>query len=133
VKELELTIPLLPPSVNHYKQPYINRLRRIAYFVTPEAKAFKAAVATIAAGRTIAPETGYHKVRYELRVRIVLGKGQRGDGDNFMKCIADGLQEAGVIHSDARVKTWHTDLDDQDRSNPRTEIFVRVIPAEEEE
>jgi len=99
--------------------------------VTPEGKAFKEAVAIFARGASIAPSTAaeQREVRYALYVRVFLGKGQRGDGDNFWKCVADGLTEAGVIHSDARVKRWRLDVEDTDRENPRTEIAAKVIPG----
>ena len=104
---LSFTVPATPPSVNHYKQPYI-RHGRIHYYVKSEAQMFKLMVRDAAAGRTVAPVTDRerNKVRYGLSVRVVLGAGQRGYGDNFFKCIADGLVDAGVIHSDARVSRW---------------------------
>jgi Holliday junction resolvase RusA-like endonuclease len=54
-----------------------------------------------------------------------MGKGERGDGDNFWKCIADGLVDAGVIHSDAAVSEWHLYVR-RDRDNPRTVIEVKT-------
>lgn len=125
---------LIPPSVNHYKVPVIARTRngpKKTFMVTPEGKAYKAAVAIFARGQSIAPGTDAErlKVRYALYVKVFLGKGQKGDGDNFWKCIADGLTEAGVIHSDARVRRWRLDVEDTDRENPRTEIWAKVIPG----
>ena len=130
---VKFTVPLVPPSVNHYKMPVIVRkagghtIRSFA--VTPEGRAYKAAVQIYARGQTIAPRstTERTKVRYALRVTVYLGKGQRGDGDNFWKCVADGLVDAGVIHSDARVRDWHMSVRDDDRENPRTEIQAEVI------
>lgn len=130
---VRIQIPgLIPPSVNHYKVPVIAKTRngpKRTYMVTAEGKAFKHAVAIFARGSSIAPSTSAQrtKVRYALYARVYLGKGQRGDGDNFWKCIADGLTEAGVIHSDARVKRWRLDVEDTDRENPRTEIWAKVI------
>lgn len=143
-RSLAFTVPLVPPSVNHYKQPCVYRDRsgvtRKGQRITPEAIAYKAAVAIFARGETIIPAAilaipklssqkyQLNKLRYTLRCVVVLGRGQRGDGDNFFKCIADGLQEAGVIHSDARIKHWNIDVDSNDRDNPRTEIHVELIP-----
>jgi Holliday junction resolvase RusA-like endonuclease len=110
--------------------PFWNaREKRIDYRVTAEARAFLDAVAIFSRGRSITPstESGRLKMRYALRVKVVLGKGERGDGDNFWKCIADGLQGAGVIHSDARVRIWALEVDDEDRQNPRTEIHAQLI------
>lgn len=125
---LSFSVPATPPSVNHYKQPYVRR-GRIHYYVKPEAQIFKLMVRDAAAGQSLAPATKRErdKVRYGLSVRVVLGAGQRGDGDNFFKCIADGLVDAGVIHSDARVSRWLLEVDDKERREPRTEIRIEVL------
>ncbi len=125
---LSFTVPAVPPSVNHYKQPFVRR-GRIHYYVKPEAQMFKLMVRDAAAGRTVAPvsKRDRDKVRYGLSVRVVLGPSQRGDGDNFFKCIADGLVDAGVIHSDARVSRWLLEVDDKERREPRTEIRIEVL------
>jgi hypothetical protein len=44
-KEISFTVPLVPPSVNHYKKP--RKFGR-GFYVTKEAIAFKEAVALIA-------------------------------------------------------------------------------------
>lgn len=130
---LRIVIPLVPPTVNHYKKPAWRPKWRGGPVVqtmvlTKEAIAFKAAVAVFARGETVAPatESARRKVWYELQAIVYLGKGQRGDGDNFWKCLADGLKDAGVIHSDARVKHWHIEVD-RDRENPRTVVEVRTL------
>jgi Holliday junction resolvase RusA-like endonuclease len=116
VTELSFIVPLVPVSVNHYKM----RTRKGVTFVTAEAKAFKSAVAVFAAGRSVQAKA------YELEVRVFFGKGKKGDGDNLWKCIADGLKDAGVIHSDAAVKRWVMELD-RDWEHPRTDITVRGL------
>lgn len=116
-RSVTITVPLVPPSVNHYKKP---RRGGYGYYVTKEAQAFKQAVG-VCAGRQRAL-VGVR--RYEVEVHIYLGAGDRGDVDNFGKVVLDGLQESGVIHSDAAV----TDLilrKRRDRQEPRTEITVR--------
>ena len=128
-----LVIDSVAPSVNHYKEPVTIRTRngpRKSYALTPEARLFRDLVCM--AGRkvgSISPETKQEKtaVRYALYVTVYLGRGQRGDGDNFWKCIADSVVHAGIIHSDARVRRWHLDVEDCDRGNPRTEIRVERI------
>lgn len=124
--EVEMTIPFTPPSVNHY---WLKRRGTNSRYVSKEGIAFKQAILLMAKGRTIAPQTkqGQLKVRYALWVRVVLGVKERGDADNFLKPIGDGLVNAGVIHSDARIKVLHIEMDDEDRQNPRTEICVQVI------
>lgn len=124
--EVEMIIPFTPPSVNHY---WLKRRGTNSRYISKEGMEFKQAILLMAKGRTISPQTkqGKLKVRYALWVRVVLGAGERGDGDNFFKPIGDGLVNAGVIHSDARIKVWHLEMDDEDRENPRTEIAVQLL------
>ena len=139
ITELSFTVPSIPVSVNHYKEPKIvkprgSRYHTIIWIESVEAQLFKLQIRQAAKFRTIAPvaHKDRERVRYELDVRVVLGKGQRGDGDNFWKVIGDGLVQCGVIHSDARVKRWIMDVDDEHReeNNPRTEITARIFTAE---
>lgn len=125
---IRFEIPLTPPSVNHYKKPGIlirggQRVRTMV--LTDEALAYKAAVGVFARGQTLVPDTKRERarMRYSLTAAVYMGAGQRGDGDNFWKCLADGLVEAGVIHSDAAVSEWHLYVY-RDRDNPRTVIEV---------
>jgi Holliday junction resolvase RusA-like endonuclease len=128
IQRLTIVLPgIIPPSVNHYKVP-VSYHGHLAFKVTPAAKAFKRDLAVFARGDTIAPasEADRKKVRYSLRVIVFLGSGNRGDGDNFFKCVADGLEAAGVIHSDASIKDWHCYVR-RDADNPRTVITVKAI------
>ncbi len=109
------TIPLVPPSVNHY----VKHTRLGRHYVTREGLEFKKAVAIFARGQVVTAK------RYELEAVIYLGHGQRGDGDNFWKVIADGLVEARVIHSDAAVEDWIL-RKRRDPKNPRTEVTIRA-------
>jgi crossover junction endodeoxyribonuclease RusA len=116
VTSLSLTIPDIPPTVNHY----VKHTRDGRHYQTTEGKEFKQLIAIISAGRDVRAK------RYELEVTVYLGHGQRGDGDNFWKCLADGLVKAGVIHSDAAVSDWIMHVR-RDRDNPRTEITIRAL------
>lgn len=113
---IQFTVPLVPPSVNHYKM----RTRKGVTFVSKEAKEFKRQVGICAKGQSLDAEL------YEVRLRIFLGHGQKGDLDNFFKCALDGITEAGVIRSDAAV---HRIIAEKfrDKENPRTEYTVRAI------
>jgi Holliday junction resolvase RusA-like endonuclease len=124
---LRIEIPLVPPSVNHYKRPAIIHGVR-TYILTKEAKAYKAAVAIIARGDTLAPATDRERnhTRYRLTATVYLGKGQRADGDNLWKVLGDGLVEAGVIHSDAAVVDWRMTVA-RDRENPRTVVEIEIV------
>lgn len=112
-KGMRFTVPLIPPSVNHYKRPKLNGK---GFYVTDEAKAFKAAVAVLSRGSV---EADY----YFVGVIVFLGHGARGDAGNFEKCIGDGLEDAGIITNDAKVKKYHIEVL-RDWNEPRTEIFV---------
>lgn len=112
---VSFTIPLVPPSVNHY----VKHTRDGGHYVTHEALSFKSAVRLFARGRVVTAK------KYQIEFMVYLGKGERGDPDNFCKVIGDGLQEAGVIHSDSKVR-WIADTS-RDWKNPRTEITVRGI------
>jgi Holliday junction resolvase RusA-like endonuclease len=131
VKSIILEIPFTPPSVNHYKKPITLRTSngpRLSFALTDEARAFRDAVAIFARGQTLVPLTATErtKIRYALTVTVFLGKNESGDADNYWKCIADSLVKAGVIHSDARVRRWHIEVEDEDRQNPRTLICASV-------
>jgi Holliday junction resolvase RusA-like endonuclease len=132
MESLSFTVPLVPPSVNHYKRPVVYRkggkLRR-GQTLTEEAKAYKWAVAIYAQGRTLIPEDPKKRkqAKYELWANIYLGPRGRMDGDNGNKLIGDGLQDAGIIHNDNAVKRWHVEKFGDDRQHPRTEITVRRL------
>ena len=124
------TVPLVPPSVNHAYSPivytgrdgYSHRGRKL----TPEAKAFKDAVAIFARGRTVAPATDKERrsVKYAVQIDVYLGVGQRGDADNFNKIAVDALVNCGLIHSDAFMRSCLVTVHKEDRLNPRTEYAV---------
>ena len=130
--EVRFTVPLVPPSVNHYKTP-VQRcgrdgLTRQGYVVSAEALAFKQAVAVFARGQSLCPTSARDRqlIRYSVEVLIALGPNGRGDADNFGKVVCDGLVDAGVIHSDARVRIFQVEVIDDERHNPRTEFHVSV-------
>jgi len=88
------------------------------WYVTREAESFKSAVRLFARGKSIVAK------KYQIDFIVFLGKDKRGDPDNFCKVIGDGLKEAGVIHSDSKVR-WTADTG-RDWNNPRTEITVKA-------
>lgn len=115
-EKVSFTVPLVPPSVNHYKM----RTRKGVTFVSKEAKAFKEAVAIYGRGLHVEAEA------YHVTTRIFLGVGQRGDVDNFLKCALDGLAAAHIIRSDAAVQKITAEKF-RDRENPRTEFTIEAI------
>lgn len=128
--ELKLTIPLVPPGLNHY----VRHTRNGRHYVTGGATAFKEAVAIVARGAFVIGRV------FEVEAVIYLAHKQKGDVDGFGKLILDGLADAKVFQkpdkrrllvtpcplSDAHV----TDLilrKRRDVENPRTEITVRAL------
>ena len=130
------TVPLLPPTVNHYwadtmytgRDGYAHRGRKL----TPQAKAFKAAVAIFSQGRTVAPASAAErrKVMYRVEAHVYYGPRQRGDVDNFGKAICDSLEYAGVIHSDSNVDFRAVPHKDErnNPANPRVQFIVERLP-----
>lgn len=114
VTEVSFTVPLVPPSVNSYV-----RHSRGRHYVTKEAQAFKEAIGICARGANCAAE------EYQVEAHIYLGKGDRGDIDNFAKVILDGLVSAFVIKSDAAIRRLTLEKS-RDWENPRTEITVKA-------
>jgi Holliday junction resolvase RusA-like endonuclease len=97
------SVPLLPPSVNHYKQPSV----RGGMYRTREVTAFIDAVCLLS-GRT--RMTGNF---YELELTFHLGPKKRNlssnDLDNFLKVSLDALGDKGarIIVNDGRVLDLH--------------------------
>jgi Holliday junction resolvase RusA-like endonuclease len=136
--EIEFRVPhLTPPSVNHYTRSCYYRGKdgqaHKGKKLTPEAQAYRDAVAIFAQGRTVAPETDAErkKVRYGVRMDVYLGPRQHGDFDNFWKSGLDALVRCGVIHTDAAVDGEHSKcvVHKDDRQNPRTIYVVTRMEA----
>ena len=117
MNSLTITVPLTPPSVNNY----VRHTRDGRHYITKEAKAFLEAVEIFSKCQTVDAEA------YLVEVKVYLGKDEKGDLDNFQKCVLDGLARAGVIHSDAAVTRIEAEKF-RDRENPRTEITVSARP-----
>ena len=115
----EFTVSLVPPSVNHY----VKHARSGVHYVTKEAKAFKWAVALAAREAGVEP---INAKRYSVAFEVLLGKGQKGDADNFSKVILDSLTDARLIVSDARVVNLSAKKS-RDWNNPRTVISVLAL------
>lgn len=119
---VNIVIPLTPPSANHYKIPTRREQedgRRI-YKYTPEAKAWFKAFKIFAKNQTISGSQ--HRVEF----CVYRGKGERGDIDNYTKCVLDGLQKSHVIRNDDSVVELHC-YKERDRDNPRTEIEITEV------
>ena len=130
--ELSLTIPMEPPSGNHYKSFRVIG-KHASWYLTKEAKSWITEIA-LASFQAVGCYTadGSCDCRqvsgkaHEVTYAVYQGSGSRGDVDNYAKVILDGLVKAGVLKSDASVVAMHA-YKFRDRENPRTEITVRAI------
>lgn len=94
--EVQFSVPLTPPSVNHY----LGRRRGGGAFITPEAKAFKEAVALYARGQRVAGPS------YGVEAAFFYPTHVHPDLDNLGKLLLDSLQSCGVIGNDKNVVCW---------------------------
>lgn len=91
VPTLAFKVPLLPPSVNHYK------VRR--YYNSGETQAFVNAVCILSGKQRVAGACYQLELRYDIPAREFL----RWDSNNFWKVAVDALVTAGVIRDDRYV------------------------------
>lgn len=115
METVSFTVPLVPPSVNHY----CRHTRSGRHYVTKEAEAFQEAVAMSARGRRVRGDS------YQVLAWIYLGKKQRGDIDNFGKCLLDSLVYAGVIDTDSKVTVFALHKGREEKPRTTVEISVR--------
>ena len=97
--ELQFEVPLIPPSVNHYKQPS----RRGGFYRAPACLTFTDAVCVFSRKE---PVDGHF---YEIDVTYFLEPAEflRFDSDNFQKVAFDALTAAGVIRDDRYIIDHH--------------------------
>lgn len=102
--EIVFTVPLLPPSGNHYKQPRAGG----GWFVTKEAQAYIAAVGLFAGktfswnyiDRTLNPPDRKLFYSIEIIAKVSKAKLLRCDVDNLLKVGLDALTRTRVIKDD---------------------------------
>lgn len=130
---LAFSVPLLPPSVNHYKLP---RKGSRGWYKTPESIAFIKAVSLLAIPRV--PENWPApwrlakgvKLFYEATITVYIRESNflRVDADNFSKVGVDSLTAAALITDDRYI------IDHRIRKLPvlnaldeRTDYLIRVV------
>ena len=96
---ISFTVPLLPPSVNHYKKPN----GRGGWFVTDEAKAFINAVWLFCKRQHC--DAQYYAI--QIKVGVTEKQFARGDLDNLAKVSIDALAASRVIKDDRYVIDLH--------------------------
>ena len=116
------SIPLIPPSVNHYKRPRLNQDLTRGFYKTAEAQAFIDAVCMLSGRQPIAGEYFSVEMEFYLHSSDFL----RCDVDNFSKVCCDALTDAGLIPDDRYI----TDLTltkrrARDAQDVRTVYLVR--------
>lgn len=111
-----ITVPLTPPSGNHY----VKHTRLGRHYVTAEARAFFEAIALLCRRQRVRGKA------YKVELWVYLGKRQKLDLDNASKCALDGLVKAEVIDTDAKIVNLHL-YKRRDSAKPRTEIVIEVL------
>lgn len=109
---MSLTIPLTPPSVNHYVRHSRGRHYRIK-----AADDFMLLVKQAVKGREI------RAAAYRVCIAIFFAPGQKGDLDNFAKVVLDSLVSSGAIDSDSRVTKL---LMEKERVHVAPSTFIEV-------
>ena len=115
-------VPLIPPSVNHYKLPRLKADLTRGFYVTKEAQAYIDAVCVLSGRQPIAGEYFTVAMEFYLPSSDFL----RCDVDNFSKVCCDALTDAGLIPDDRYI----TDLTltkrrARDAQDVRTVYLVR--------
>lgn len=109
---MELIVPMIPPSANHY----VKHTRNGRHYVTAEAIAFREAVRLLARGKQIRFKY------YAIEIYLCLGPKQKQDLDNCAKVVLDSLVKGGVIDSDAKVT--RLTLHKKRQLKPSTQITI---------
>lgn len=97
------SVPLIPPSVNHYKRPRLNQDLTRGFYKTAEAQAFIDAVCILSGRQPIAGRFFEVWVKFYLPAESFL----RFDADNFSKVSCDALTDAGLIPDDRYITDLH--------------------------
>ena len=119
---LKIVVPLTPPSQNHYmcyRVATIHGKPQVIAYPAKEAKVWWRTVEAHSAGMKLDADA------YEIAYVVYQGPNERGDVDNYGKCLLDSLVKSGVIDRDHKVIAIHG-YKARDRENPRTEIFIRA-------
>ena len=112
----EITLPV-PPSVNRMYRVFRGRV-----FMVREGKDYKKAIADAIVKKfgTFKPIDGPVSVQF-----TVYRKAKRGDTDNFMKCLLDGMQ--GTFYKNDKQIELIVARRRDDKQNPRVEVIVSAI------
>jgi Holliday junction resolvase RusA-like endonuclease len=135
---LAFSIPLLPPSVNHYvtHTPYQDRetgQAKVYRQKSAEAKTWERYFTLFARDLYVVSQSG----RFEARLDFTPGPGESGDVDNYNKLPLDCCAKRGMLRdgkgkskSDAWVKhldVWIHDSPEERATGPKTEIVIEAM------
>lgn len=126
----QITIPMLPPTVNHYVSHKANG----AHVKSPAAKAWERDFPLFSRGAYVVGN------RFQIEITYTFGPHNRGDIDNFNKLVLDCCAKSGMMRnakmaelSDAWIKRMVINIRDsaEDRKNgPETHIELEAIESE---
>ena len=83
-----LKVGCIPPSVNHY----VKHARNGGHYIDPRAVGF----ASLLAFECMKAEPVYGD-EFEVEIHVSMGKGQKGDVDNFPKLVLDTIARRGLL------------------------------------
>ena len=108
----EFTVPMVPPGVNNY----VKHTRAGRHYLTDETETFKDELALALQKRRCVG------LSFSVILHVVLGKGQKGDVDNFAKLPLDALAHnaafvnpKGETLSDAHINELIVSVDRKSR------------------
>jgi len=120
---VSFTIPLLPPSVNHYVTHQGGK-----HFKSAEAKAWERDFPLFSKGQFVNGET------FMVTIILTPGAKQKGDIDNYSKLVLDCIAKAGMLRNlkgqkltDAAIKSLHIELIEDRKNGPKTEITIERL------
>lgn len=129
-EQVKITIPMLPPSVNHYIKHAVVRGKQ-RHFKTPETEAWERDFGYFVRGQYVIGK------RFAVILRFRMGEGDGFDVDNLNKCTLDCAAKAGTIRnkkgdwlSDRWFKRLTVEILDteQDRAlGQQTEIIIEAL------
>ena len=135
---IAFSIPMLPPSVNHYSThtPFFDQEKGKAAVWRQKSKAAKGwekDFPLFSRGMYVVSKSG----RFQARIDYTPGPGQSGDVDNYNKLPLDCCAKAGMLRdakgkqkSDAWVKhleIWIHDTPEDRATGPKTEIVIEAM------
>jgi len=121
--ELTLTIPLVPPGLNHATK----HTRTGRHYKTKESISFREAVRLFLRDQFVVGN------QFAVGIFVYRGAKQKGDVDGYLKEVLDGLSKAGAFRN-AKGKILTDDCvkhitasKDRDIENPRTMVMIKAL------